>query len=66
MADPREATYVQLREQNGQYVLALLDEEKREIAFGYKGPTLKRARQDLKYWTRQKGLEELPPADLEL
>ena len=60
MADFSKAKYVQLRERNGQYVLALFDEDKQEVANGYKGPTLRRAQQDLRYWTKDKGLEELP------
>ena len=60
VADYSRAKYAQLREENGQYVLTLLDEEKREVGFGYKGPTLKRAQQDLKYWITAKGLKELP------
>jgi hypothetical protein len=57
--DFSKAKYVELREQNGQYLLALLDSEKHELGFGYKGPTLRRAEQDLKYWTKSKGLEEI-------
>ena len=60
MADLTRAKYAQLRQQDGQYVLALLDEERQELGHGYKGPTLRRAEQDLKYWTKTKGLEELP------
>jgi hypothetical protein len=54
------ARYVQLREHDGQYLIALLDENKKEVATGYKGPTQKRAEQDLKYWTKTKGLVEIP------
>lgn len=60
MADLTRAKYAELREHNGQFVIALLDAEKHEVGFGYKGPTLRRAEQDLKYWTREKGLELLP------
>jgi hypothetical protein len=60
MTDYSKARYAQLREHNGQYVLALLDENKLEIGHGYRGPTLKRAQQDLNYWTKDKGLVELP------
>ncbi|MBV9279111.1 MAG: hypothetical protein JOZ41_03425 [Chloroflexi bacterium] len=60
MTDFNKARYVQLREQDGHYTLVLLDENRREVAHGYRGPTLKRAQQDLKYWTRDKGLQELP------
>jgi hypothetical protein len=60
MADLTRAKFVQLREQDGLYVIDLLDEEHKHLGFGYKGPTLKRAQQDLKYWMREKGLEELP------
>lgn len=60
VADYSKAKYAQLREKNGQYILTLFDEQRREVGFGYKGPTLKRAKQDLKYWIKHKGLEELP------
>ena len=59
MADLSEAKYVQLRHEEGHYVIALLDENRREVGHGYKGPTFKRAEQDLKYWTKTKGLQEL-------
>ncbi len=52
--------YVALRQVDGVFTIALLDEERREVGHGYRGPTLKRAEQDLKYWTRAKGLEQLP------
>lgn len=58
--DLTKARYVQMRHRDGQFVIALLDEERREIGFGYKGPTPKRAQLDLKYWTKDKGLIELP------
>jgi hypothetical protein len=49
-----------MRQDDGVFTIALLDEERREVGHGYRGPTLKRAEQDLKYWTRNKGLEKLP------
>ena len=60
MTDVTRARYVELRHDDGVFTIALLDEERRDIGHGYKGPTLKRAEQDLKYWTRDKGLEKLP------
>lgn len=59
MTDHTRAKYVELRELDGLYVITLLDEEKQEVGHGYKGPTLRRAEQDLKYWTRDKNLQEL-------
>jgi hypothetical protein len=59
VVDFSKARYVQLRERDGRFELALLDGERREIGFGYKGPTVKRAEEDLKYWMRDKGLEQL-------
>jgi hypothetical protein len=60
MTDATRARYVEMRQTDGVFTIALLDEERREVGYGYKGPTLKRAEQDLKYWTRNKGLEKLP------
>lgn len=60
MTDSTPARYVELRQEEGVFVVALLDEQRRQIAHGYRGPTLKRAEQDLKYWTRDKGLQRLP------
>jgi hypothetical protein len=60
MTDATQARYVELREDEGFFTIALLDAERREVGHGYKGPTLKRAEQDLKYWMRDKGLEQLP------
>jgi hypothetical protein len=37
-----------------------MDADQRPVGHGYRGPTLKRAQADLKYWIREKGLEELP------
>ncbi|MGH2442443.1 MAG: hypothetical protein ACRDFX_04700 [Chloroflexota bacterium] len=54
-----DAKFVQLQERDGQFVLLLLDADHRVIGHGYKGPTLKRAEQDLKYWMRDKGLERV-------
>lgn len=58
--DLSRARYVQLQEREGAFVIALFDEQRQEVGKGYKGPTLRRAQQDLKYWTRDKGLQELP------
>jgi hypothetical protein len=52
--------YVQLQHQDGHYALVLMDADQRPVGHGYRGPTLKRAQADLKYWIREKGLEELP------
>ena len=59
VTDYARAKYVQLRESDGNFYIVLLDSERQELGFGYKGPTLKRAQQDLKYWTRDKGLDEV-------
>ena len=59
-SDLSRARYVQMQEQDGHYVLLLLDENQQPVGYGYKGPTTRRAQQDLKYWIREKGLEELP------
>jgi hypothetical protein len=55
-----EAKYVQLRQRDGHFELVLLDENRQPVGHGYKGPTVRRAEQDLKYWTRDRGLQELP------
>jgi hypothetical protein len=60
VTEARPARYVELRQEDGIFTIALLDEERRDVGHGYRGPTLKRAEQDLKYWTRDKGLESLP------
>jgi hypothetical protein len=62
VADITRARYVQLRFEDGHYVLVLLDETKQECGHGYKGAGRRRAEEDLKYWTKAKGLEELPNA----
>lgn len=59
MADMTQARFVRLRERDGHYEIVLIDESGTEIGHGYKGPTQKRAEQDLKYWTRTKGLERV-------
>jgi hypothetical protein len=56
-----DARYVRLVERGGHFELVLYDESKQPVGHGYKGPTVRRAQQDLKYWTREKGLKELPP-----
>jgi hypothetical protein len=60
MTEASSARYVDLRQEDGIFTIALLDGERREVGHGYRGPTLKRAEQDMKYWTRDKGLERLP------
>ena len=60
MTEASRARYVEMRQEDGIFTVALYDEARQQIAHGYKGPTLKRAEQDLKYWTRDKGLEPLP------
>jgi hypothetical protein len=57
--DVTRARYVRLDHQDGHYTLSLLDEGRLLIGYGYKGPSAKRAEADLKYWTRDKKLEEL-------
>lgn len=59
MTDYARARYVQLREDHGQYTLVLYDQDKAELGHGYRGPTLKRAQQDLRFWVKDKGLHEL-------
>ncbi len=59
MPDLTKACYVRLDETDGHFVIVLLDEDMHEIGHGYKGPTPRRAEDDLKYWTRTKGLSEL-------
>lgn len=59
MTQAQPAHYVELRHEDGMFIVALLDQERRYVGHGYKGPTLKRAEQDLKYWTRDKRLEQL-------
>ena len=58
--DLSRAKYVRLDEHDGHFVIVLLDENHEEVGHGYKGPTPRRAEDDLKYWTRSKGLEKLP------
>jgi hypothetical protein len=60
MNDSSRAKYVQLRRQDGHFSIVLLDENREEIGHGYRGPTVRRAEADLKYWTRDKKLEQLP------
>jgi hypothetical protein len=60
MTDVAKARYVQLRQENGRYVVVLLDGDRRECGHGFKGAGRRRAEEDLKYWTRERGLEELP------
>jgi hypothetical protein len=55
-----DARYVRLIEQDGHFELALYDSIRQKVGHGYKGPTVKRAEADLKYWTREKGLDVLP------
>jgi len=47
------------------YEIVLLDSEGNKLGHGYRGPNKSRADQDLKYWTRTKGLElrEADPPD---
>ncbi len=55
-----DAVYVTLRQEAGVYTIVLLDADQHAVGYGYKGPTQRRAEQDLKYWKRDKGLEEMP------
>jgi hypothetical protein len=59
MPDLTTARYVRLQHAEGHYTLSLLDEARQLVGYGYKGPSAKRAEADLKYWTRDKKLEEL-------
>ncbi|HEV3308979.1 MAG TPA: hypothetical protein VG815_00435 [Chloroflexota bacterium] len=56
MSDPK---FVALAHTNDLYEIVLMDEEKQRVGHGYRGPTHSRAAQDLKYWTRTKGLIEI-------
>lgn len=49
--------FVALTKNGDLYEIVLLDENRSRVGHGYRGPTLKRAEGDLKYWTRTKGLE---------
>jgi hypothetical protein len=62
MTDTTRARYVQLRYDDGRYVVVLLDEDRQECGHGFKGAGRRRAEEDLKYWTRDRGLEQLPDA----
>lgn len=59
MLDISRARYVLLRRDGSQFTVVLLDEARQEIGHGYRGPTTRRAQADLKYWTRDRGLEEI-------
>ncbi len=61
MKDFADARYARLEERDGFFTITLFDQERNPVGFGYKGPTLKRAQADLKYWTQTKQLAELPP-----
>jgi len=56
---PAEPTYVSLVHHDDLYEIVLFDAERNIVGHGYRGPTHKRAVQDLKYWTRTKGLDEV-------
>jgi hypothetical protein len=57
--DLSKAKYAQLQERDGRFVVVLFGVDGAEMGFGYKGPTLKRAELDLRYW-KSKGLDVLP------
>jgi hypothetical protein len=57
MTGVEAAKYVALTKKGTLYEVVLLDDERSPVGHGYRGPTRKRAEQDLKYWTRIKGLE---------
>jgi hypothetical protein len=59
MRDIGRARYVELKRSDGQFTIVLYDENRQEIAHGYRGPTVRRAEADLKYWKRDKGLQEI-------
>jgi hypothetical protein len=54
-----EPKFVALVRRQELYEIILLDEDRNPAGHGYRGPTQKRAEQDLKYWTRTKGLEQV-------
>lgn len=54
-----EPKYVTLAHDGELYQIILLDVERRPVGHGYRGPTQRRAEQDLKYWIRTKGLERI-------
>jgi hypothetical protein len=58
--DFSKARYVQLLRQEGHFTILLFDANRQEMGHGYRGPTWKRAEADLKYWMRDKGLEQIP------
>jgi hypothetical protein len=58
-----EPKYVALVRRRELYEIVLLDDDHNAIGHGYRGPTQKRADQDLKYWTRTKGLEQVEKLD---
>ena len=59
MHDVGRARYVELKRSEGQFTIILYDENRQEIGHGYRGPTVRRAEADLKYWKRDKGLQEI-------
>lgn len=59
MHDIGRARYVELKRSDGQFTIVLYDENRQEIGHGYRGPTVRRAEADLKYWKRDKGLQEI-------
>jgi hypothetical protein len=59
MRDIGRARYVELKRNDGQFTIVLYDENRQEIGHGYRGPTVRRAEADLKYWKRDKGLQEI-------
>jgi hypothetical protein len=58
-----EPKYVALVRRQELYEIVLLDDDHNPIGHGYRGPTQKRADQDLKYWTRTKGLKQVERPD---
>lgn len=49
--------------ENDIYEIVLMDAQDNRLGHGYRGPSKSRADQDLKYWTRTKGLELATPAE---
>lgn len=52
-----EPQFVALLQEKDVFEIALFDSDRNRIGHGYRGPSKSRADQDLKYWTRTKGLQ---------
>jgi hypothetical protein len=56
-----EPEAVALKVEHDVYEIVLLDGSGKKLGHGYRGPSKSRADQDLKYWTRTKGLRLAEP-----